>query len=119
MPRILSVATAVPPHEVSQAEIKNFALEALGSDNRIERMFPVFENARVEKRYFVRPVEWYLRPHDFTEMNDAYIESALNLSEEVVFKACRPSRSGPIRVRHRFLHFHHRYFDAEYRCPSL
>lgn len=86
MPRIAGVATATPPHLVSQAEILPFASKLFGNSERFQRLLPVFENARVDTRYFSRNLEWFKDPHSFTEMNDAYIETALQLTEEAVCK---------------------------------
>lgn len=47
---------------------------------------PVFENAGVENRFFSEPLEWYGEEHDFTEVNDRYIQVALELSERAVSK---------------------------------
>lgn len=47
-------------------------------------MMPVFDNAMIDQRYMSVDLDWFRTPHDFTEVNDHYIEQALALSEEVV-----------------------------------
>lgn len=87
-PTILSVATASPPHRVSQHVAKDFA-RAMFSDvyKDIERLLPVFDHSGVEHRDFCVPPEWFYDDHTFTEKNDLYIESALDLSEKAARRA--------------------------------
>ncbi len=86
MPKIAGVSTAVPPHTLTQKDIKLFAEKIFKEGDRAHRLMPVFDNAMVEKRHFVTNLEWFAEKHDFTEVNDLYIESALKLSEEAVCK---------------------------------
>ncbi len=86
MPRIAGVSTITPPHAVSQSEISAFAAKLFGDTDRFRRLMPVFENAKVETRYFSKSLEWFQEFHTFTQMNDVYIETALSLSEAVVRK---------------------------------
>ena len=44
---------------------------------------PVFENAKVQERYFTNDLDWYGSKHTFTEINDLYIKTSLDLCEEV------------------------------------
>jgi alkylresorcinol/alkylpyrone synthase len=82
MPRIAGVATAVPEHVLEQAEAKQRVLKMFGP--AAERLLPVFDNAQIDSRHFVRDIEWFEASHDFTETNDLYIEETLKLSERVV-----------------------------------
>jgi alkylresorcinol/alkylpyrone synthase len=87
-PKVLSVATALPPYRIGQDEVKEFA-RALFSDEfkDIERLAPVFDNVRVDDRYFCVPREWFERDHGFPERNDLYVEHALDLSEKAARRA--------------------------------
>ncbi len=89
MPRIAGVATATPPHPVPQTLVEPFALNLFGNSDRFRRLVPVFQNAKVDTRYFSKSLEWFSEPHTFTEMNDIYIETALELTAEVVTKLAR------------------------------
>ncbi len=87
-PKILSVATALPPHRLGQEDIKTFARSMFSSGHRdIERLMPVFDNVRIENRYFCVPLEWFEREHTFPEKNSLYIENALSLSEKAARRA--------------------------------
>ncbi len=55
-PRILSAATAVPPHRVEQREIKEFARYLFAGKFRdLERLLPIFDNSEIASRHFCRP----------------------------------------------------------------
>jgi alkylresorcinol/alkylpyrone synthase len=82
-PRILSAATAVPPHRVGQEEIKGFARSLFaGKFRNLERLLPVFDNGRIETRHFCQPLGWYGREWSFPERNALYVEHALELSDK-------------------------------------
>ena len=74
---ILSLATRVPPHVLHQADVAE----------RTRRIFPrlferfsglndIFTNAGIERRYSVRPIEWFDEPHDWSDRTRAYLEGA-------------------------------------------
>jgi len=87
-PRILSVATALPPHRIGQEEAKTFARGMFSRrDGDIERLLPIFDNVNVDNRYFCVPVEWFERDHGFPEKNALYVEHALDLSEKAASRA--------------------------------
>ena len=102
VPRILSVASAVPPHRVGQEEAKAFARGMFSRGHGdFERLLPIFDNVHVENRYFCVPVEWFERDHTFPEKNALYIEHALDLSEKAARRAldrvgARPDEIGAI-----------------------
>lgn len=93
MPRIAAVSTAVPEHVLEQSEIRAFAATVF-PPNLYERLLPVFDNANIERRYFAVDAEWLQRDHSFTEVNDRYIEVALELSERVVCEAAEMASIG-------------------------
>jgi alkylresorcinol/alkylpyrone synthase len=87
-PRILSVATALPPYRVGQEEAKAFARGMFSRrDGDFERLLPVFDNVNVDSRHFCVPVEWFERDHGFPEKNALYVEHALDLSEKAARRA--------------------------------
>jgi alkylresorcinol/alkylpyrone synthase len=87
-PRVLSVATAVPPYRVVQSTAKDFARAMFSEVYRdVERLLPVFDNVEVDGRYFCVPPEWFYEDHTFPEKNAIYVEHALALSEKVARRA--------------------------------
>ena len=88
VPRILSVASALPPHRVGQEEAKTFARSMFSRGHGdIERLLPIFDNVNIENRYFCVPAEWFERDHTFAEKNALYVEHALDLSEKAARRA--------------------------------
>ena len=95
-PRILSVATALPPYRVGQKEAKDFARNMFSRrDGDFERLLPIFDNVNVDSRYFCVPVEWFERDHGFPEKNALYVEHALDLSEKAAGRALDRIGAGP------------------------
>ena len=83
--RVLSTATAVPPHHVEQQELKKFARRLFaGSFRDLERLLPIFDNGLIETRYFCQPLEWFGQEWSFPERNALYVEHALELYEKTV-----------------------------------
>jgi alkylresorcinol/alkylpyrone synthase len=98
-PKLLSVATALPPHRVGQEEAKAFARGMFSRGNGdIERLLPIFDNVNVDSRYFCVPVEWFERDHGFPEKNALYIEHALDLSEKAARRALDRVGAAPEEV---------------------
>lgn len=86
--KILSVATAVPEHNILQSEIKSFATSLFGNSFQdIDRLLPIFENTKIKTRNLGKPLSWFAEDHDFASSNSAYCEVALKLAEEASRKA--------------------------------
>jgi alkylresorcinol/alkylpyrone synthase len=85
---ILGHATAVPPHVLEQAQV---AERVQGTFGRVFSRYPglaeVFTNAGIERRYSVRPLEWFDAPSDWRGRTQAYLEGADALFVEVTEKA--------------------------------
>jgi alkylresorcinol/alkylpyrone synthase len=98
-PKILSVATALPPYRVGQGEAKRFARGMFSAAHRdLERLMPIFDNVHVENRHFCVPVGWFEEDHTFPEKNALYVEHALNLSEKAATRALDRARAEPEEV---------------------
>jgi alkylresorcinol/alkylpyrone synthase len=95
-PRILSVATALPPHRIGQGEVKEFAHTLFSEAFKdIERLAPIFDNVQVENRYFCVPRVWFERDHSFPERNALYVEHALDLAEKAARRALDKAGATP------------------------
>ena len=83
-PRLASLATAVPPHVLGQAEvtIRAHHLFAERAGAALDRLMPVFANAGIERRYSSVPIDWYEAPHGWSDRNALFLENALKLLEE-------------------------------------
>ena len=88
MPKILSVSTVLPPHEVKQEEAVQLTRSLFSREFKdIERLLKVFQNGDIEKRDVCMPLEWYGQAHDFEERNDLYIRHAIDFGVQAV-QAC-------------------------------
>jgi alkylresorcinol/alkylpyrone synthase len=90
---ILGQATAVPPHLLDQTEV---AKRAQGIFKRLFGRYPgladVFLNAGIERRYSVRPIEWFDEPRDWPQRTEAYLEGADALFIAVAEKALKRAK---------------------------
>ena len=74
---LLALATAVPPNTLEQSAVADVARRIYAkSFARYPNLADVFVNAGIERRYSVRPIEWFNAPHDWTERTQAYLEGA-------------------------------------------
>ncbi|MFC0523218.1 type III polyketide synthase [Pontibacillus salicampi] len=78
MSYITSIGYSVPEYELGQEDVKSFIKHVFPKTERdINRLLPVFENASVDTRQFVKPMEWFAKDHTFKERNDIYEEQSL------------------------------------------
>jgi alkylresorcinol/alkylpyrone synthase len=74
---LLGLATAVPPNLLEQPAVATVARRIYAkSFARYPKLADVFVNAGIERRYSVRPMEWFDVPHDWTERTRAYLDGA-------------------------------------------
>jgi alkylresorcinol/alkylpyrone synthase len=94
-PKVLSVATALPPYRIGQGEVKEFARGMFsGAYGDFERLLKIFDNTNVDSRYFCVPAAWFEEDHSFTEKNALYVEHALDLSEKAARRALDKAGAG-------------------------
>jgi len=82
-PRLLALATAVPPHALGQEEVVERVKRLFGRSAELDRLLPVFVNSGIARRYSSVPLEWYDVPHGWAERNRRYLTGALDLLENV------------------------------------
>ena len=81
---ILSVATANPSFQLSQAEATRRAKEIFP---HLKPLWSLYDNTGIELRYNCQPVEWYLKPHSWEERTAIFQKHALDLLADVTLKA--------------------------------
>jgi alkylresorcinol/alkylpyrone synthase len=84
---LLSIATAVPPFVIEQADAKATARRAFGRKALFDRLSGVFDNAAIARRHTVAPIEWYEQPHGWAERNAVYLAASESMFEEAATKA--------------------------------
>jgi alkylresorcinol/alkylpyrone synthase len=74
---LLALATAVPPHQLEQSAVADFARRIYARNFiRVPQLADIYANAGIERRYSVRPLEWFGEPRGWTERTRAYLEGA-------------------------------------------
>ncbi len=87
-PRLVSLATAVPAHDIPQELAIAHAGELFAATHGgVARIAPIFRNARIENRHASAPVDWFLRAHTFSERNDLFLDTAVDLLATATDKA--------------------------------
>ena len=80
---LLSVATAVPPHIITQREAVQGVTEVFSSQfTDFARLAAVFVSAGISQRHVARPFAWYFGNHGWPERTAAYLDGALALFTE-------------------------------------
>ena len=96
---LLSLATAVPPLIIEQAEAKALAREAFGGKKALfDRLSSVFDNAGIARRHVVAPHDWYARPQGWQDRNAVYLETAEQLFVDAATAAIRKAGLSPDQV---------------------
>lgn len=95
---LLSLATAVPPHIVEQADAKATARRAFNRKNLFDKLSSVFDNAEIATRHLVAPLEWYERPHGWNDRNAIYLESAEKLFIDAATSAIEKAGLTPEQI---------------------
>ena len=85
--KLMSLATAVPPEIIFQADAKARAREAFGRKALFDRLSGVFDNAGIAQRHIVAPSEWYSGDHGWHDRNAVYLDAAEKLFLEAASKA--------------------------------
>lgn len=99
MTRVAAIATAVPPHAISQAEALEGARRLFGGRRRdFERLAPAFANAGIDQRYSCVPVDWYFEPHGWADRNALYQAHALDLLETAATDCLRQAGRTPSEI---------------------
>ena len=101
VPRLVALATAVPPYVVRQADVRDMAARlfsgAVGTDSRL---LQVFNHAQIERRHACMPLEWFAAEHSFAEKNALYVENAVRLAGEATRKVLARARLEPVDIDH-------------------
>lgn len=99
MPRLISVATAIPSNRINQEEAKAFASRLFGSHLAdLNRLLPLFDNSGIKTRYFSVSSDWFSKEHSLEEKNHIYIQSATDLGAQASRKLLENTGTAPEMV---------------------
>ena len=93
---LLSLATALPPYIVNQNEAKAKARELFGGRKDLfDRLATVFDNAGIDQRHTVAPIDWYGGDHGWQSRNSLYLDASDALFREAATNAIERSGLEP------------------------
>lgn len=85
---LLSLAIAVPPHRISQSQAKEIGRDLFSGRKALyDRLSGVFDNAGIEGRNLVAPLDWYAGDHGWQSRNDLYLSASERLFEDAALGA--------------------------------
>ena len=99
-PRITSIATAVPPHRITQAEVRDFGARFFADSIRgLDRLLDVYDNAAIGEGYCCLPRNWYEEAgRGFGEKNRLYLENAVVLLKEAAVECLAAGNTDPADI---------------------
>ncbi|HEY2661402.1 MAG TPA: 3-oxoacyl-[acyl-carrier-protein] synthase III C-terminal domain-containing protein [Caulobacteraceae bacterium] len=98
-PRLIALATAIPPHDLLQEDVaERAAVLFAATDGGFHRLAPVYRNAQIERRHSCVPLDWFLEDHAFAERNALFLENATNLLVEAAEKALAEAQLEPAGI---------------------
>ena len=78
--KLLSLATAVPQHELRTEEVMVEAAKIFGGRQEdFDRMMPVYANTGINMRYSICPYEWFREEQGWQERSEAFVTGASHL----------------------------------------
>jgi len=85
---IASVATALPPHVMGRDEVKRYMQAVFPIDERrLKALHSVVDNARIEKRYSIFPLDYFIQPRPLSQISREYREHAVSLGRQAACEA--------------------------------
>lgn len=101
MPTIAAVATAVPPHRITQQIARDYSQHFFKPEiPDVERYLTIFDNSEIDTRYLAAPPEWFMEPHSFGEANDLFIDVACQLGEAAARDCMAQAGVTPAQIDH-------------------
>jgi len=83
---IKSIATALPPHKISQDEVLDVLARARGAALPT-RLKQILGNSGIDNRYLAKPADYYLKPRSWSERAELYANIGFRLAKEAALKA--------------------------------
>jgi alkylresorcinol/alkylpyrone synthase len=80
---ILSTATANPSYSLDQADA---AQRARALFPNLKRLWKLYDNTGIDRRYNCEPIDWYLKEHSWEERTASFQKHAVDLLAEVALR---------------------------------
>jgi len=79
---IVATATAVPPNVVTRKDLKHYLGRVFDiPERRLEAMMSIVDNAQVDSRHMIFPVDYTIEPRSLEKTNQEYIQHAIELGQ--------------------------------------
>jgi alkylresorcinol/alkylpyrone synthase len=80
---IVATATALPPYTMTREDVKYYMGRVFDiPERRLEALMSIADNAQVNKRYSIFPIEYTVEPRPLSKTNEEYIEHAVKLGRQ-------------------------------------
>jgi alkylresorcinol/alkylpyrone synthase len=100
MPLLTGIATALPPHVLSQEAARREFERIHAGRPEVLRLATLFDRCGVRKRHFSFPLEYYAAGHSYERRNRDYIEEGVRLAELAARASLRQAQLEPDQVQH-------------------
>jgi alkylresorcinol/alkylpyrone synthase len=96
---IAASATAVPPHVITRDDVKYYFGKVFEvPERRIEAMMAVVDNAGVQKRHAIFPIDYTVEPRPLSQTNNEYIDHSIRLGREATEKCLEQAGLRPDQI---------------------
>jgi alkylresorcinol/alkylpyrone synthase len=103
MSAIIGVGTSVPPHTMTQGQVRHFAARMFDrSALDINRLLPIFENTTIRKRHFCSQLDWFETRSGYASRNRLFVENGLELARQAIVKVCQRTDTALQDIDHLF-----------------
>jgi alkylresorcinol/alkylpyrone synthase len=97
MSRLLSTATALPPHRITQAQVLEILADAKGKALP-PRMAEILGNTGIEQRHIAMPPDYYFGERSWADRARVYEERAAGMFQEAADRALERARLTPAHI---------------------
>src|SRR6185503_18105801 len=103
MAAIASLATALPPHVVTQEQALEVLRRVYAGRDDLLKLLRVLGTSGVQQRHCAFPPEYYLKERSFEERNRDFIEQGLALAERAAKSCLQKAGLRPEQIDHLYL----------------
>lgn len=95
-PTIAATATALPEHKMTRADMRYYLGRVFDiPERRLEAMMAIVDNAQVDQRHAIFPIDYTIEARPLSKTNEEYIEHAIRLGRQAAEEALRRAKLVP------------------------
>ena len=96
---IAASATALPPYRITRDDVKFYFGKVFDvPERRLDAMMAIVDNAQVNNRYSIFPIDYTVEPRSLQKTNNEYIEHAVKLGQEAAEKCLSRANLRPDEI---------------------